>query len=163
MIKIYTLVAIYSTQRERERERERHYEREVKPFLVIIHFLDSSASLVCSTGCYPKCQKDTQNMALSLISCTLHFPSLSFQRQTPSITHPHSYEISLSDLIFFLWIYDCLSLCSKTFVFSTIGFMTVTFSTGALAQWAPTFIRRVSYIVSDGLDEYSDSKWVPEP
>ena len=39
---------------------------------------------------------------------------------------------------------------SKTFVFSTLGFTAVTFSTGALAQWAPTFVVRISTIVESG-------------
>eukprot|EP00731_Ephydatia_muelleri_P022504 Em0015g87a len=41
-------------------------------------------------------------------------------------------------------------LANKTFVFSTLGFTAVTFSTGALAQWAPTFVVRISTIVESG-------------
>ena len=41
-----------------------------------------------------------------------------------------------------------LPLFSATFVLTTLGFTSVAFTTGALAQWAPTFVRRVSYIVT---------------
>ena len=44
-------------------------------------------------------------------------------------------------------IYIVLS-TSRTFIFSTLGFTAMAFTTGALAQWAPLFIQRVSNMIS---------------
>lgn len=52
-------------------------------------------------------------------------------------------------------VWYCLTV--RTFLLSTLGFTSVAFTTGALAQWAPTFIQRVS-IVIDPDKAYSDSK-----
>lgn len=41
-----------------------------------------------------------------------------------------------------------LALCSKSFVLSSLGYTAVTFTVGALAQFAPLFILRASCIVS---------------
>lgn len=72
------------------------------------------------------------------------------QRSSKGVKGKSGFVAYLMDVLY------CLK--NKTFVFSTLGFTTMTFSTGALAQWAPTFIKRVSYIVSNGMDEYSDTK-----
>ena len=56
-----------------------------------------------------------------------------------------------------LIIFVSLCVCSKTFVFTTIGFTAIAFTTGALAQWVPLFIERVSYIVNGKDGQYSET------
>ena len=46
--------------------------------------------------------------------------------------------------------------CSMTFLLSTVGFTATAFTAGALAQWAPTFIERVSGMIKPG-HGYGDS------
>ena len=43
---------------------------------------------------------------------------------------------------------------SKTFMLSTFGFQAVTFAVGALAQWAPTYVYRISKVLL-GNDSYT--------
>jgi hypothetical protein len=49
---------------------------------------------------------------------------------------------------------------SYTFIFSTVGFTATAFTTGALAQWAPTFIQRVSEMIYGEGHGYGDSTYV---
>lgn len=62
------------------------------------------------------------------------------QRSSKGVSGKKGFMAYVQDVLY------CLRV--KTFVFTTLGFTAVTFTVGALAQWAPTFVLRVSKVVN---------------
>ncbi|EDQ86657.1 uncharacterized protein MONBRDRAFT_33732 [Monosiga brevicollis MX1] len=85
---------------------------------------------------------------------------LFFTREPPrgaSEGHSHGHSMNEASGLKAFWMDFKAVMAVPTFFWSTLGFTAVTFTTGALAQWAPTYVYRQSQLESNHLSSSSAS------